>query len=916
MTHPGPDVLGRGVIVVGDAGPPSAWETAPEVVVDDDVLATPDVAVVALHRAWARREPVVVRLLVDAGRFRTPGSHPVEPWTLAADFELWGDRLQFLVWANNYDARLADGDPIWWWARKAARLGATAAPVDGPGDVLLGDGRPAWIDGGPRTTWPASEIQGAVVVHRESVERDRLAAAPARTGPHADLATDQLAAVGHPTGPARIIAPAGSGKTRVLTERLRHLVVDRGWERDTVLAVAYNKRAQEELDARCRDFGPRTRTLNSLGLSLITRAQGRAPSVLDERETRRIVERIAPAQRHRANTDPTGPYLEALGSVRLGLRDPAEVEESRDDVAGLAEMWPAFLAELHERHAVDFDQQIYGAIEVLLTDGAFRAEAQATCRHLLVDELQDLTPAHVLLLRLLAAPALDCFGVGDDDQVIYGHAGADPGFLIGFEGLFPGAVDHPLEVNYRCPPVVVEAATTLLSYNHRRVPKVIRAGRPAGPVGALDVRLHAAGAGAADLVDVVRGWRDEGVAPESMAVLARVNSLLLAPHVALVEAGVPVASTVRPELLERTGLRAALAYLRIATAAEGSIAGRDIVEILRRPSRSLPPWFADRLRRRAAWSSKALLDIIGTVPDKDGPKVERLVDDIVALRAAAESGTGAARLLRLVRVDIGLGGAMHLLDGGRGGEGSSHVDDLEALEQVAALHDDPTSLEIWVRGHLGRSADDVGIVLSTVHRVKGMEWDRVAFYGVSAGILPHRLADDDEEERRVLHVGITRGRERVAVLVDRSRPSPFIAELTGEAAHTPAPAPGARRAAALAEARRPRRTGDQSSAAGDGPSGDPAVEEALRAWRRDRAARDKVPAYIVFADKTLRGLAAARPTVLAEVRAVEGIGPTKLELYGEEILAVIGSVTPVAPDAPVVAVASGPAGGAPPPEPD
>ena len=906
MSSSGPAALGRSVIISGSMAVPEAWAAAPELVVDDAALAAPEALVASLHAAWAARRPVVIRLLADPGRFRGPESYQVEPWSLDAGFELWGDRLQFLVWANSYDARISDGPPIWWWGRKAVRLGGRLAG-DGPGDVVLADGRPAWVDGGPRAAWPAAGLEGAVLVHRESVERGRLTVASPLQAPAADLAPDQLAAVAHQGGPARIIAPAGSGKTRVLTERLRHLIVDRGWERDAVLAVAYNKRAQEELDGRCRDFGPRTRTLNSLGLALITRLHGRAPAVLDERETRRVVERLAPAQRHRANTDPIAPYLEALGAVRLGLRDPAEVEASRDDVPGLAELWPAFLDELHQRHAVDFDQQIYGAIEALLGDGEGRAAAQAECRHLLVDELQDLTPAHVLLLRLLASPALDCFGVGDDDQVIYGHAGADPGFLIDFERFFPGAGDHPLEVNYRCLPAVVDAAATLLSYNHRRVEKVIRAGRPpeASGVRALDVRRHAAGAGAADLLAVVTRWRQEGVAPASMAVLARVNSLLLAPYLALVDAGVPVASVLRPELLERTGLRAALAYLRIATAPDGRIAGRDIVEVLRRPSRGLPPWFSDRLRRRSQWSSQQLLGLIQSVPDKDAAKVERLVDDIVALRAAA-AGTGAARLLRLIREDIGLGGAMSLLDGGNGGEGSSHVDDLEALEQVAALHDDPADLEAWIRVHLQRGADPDGITVSTVHRVKGMEWDRVVLYGLTAGVLPHRLADDVEEERRVLHVAITRGRDRVAVLVDGGRPSPFADELAGVAPHLPAgsgvAAPslpagsGAAARSAGGEARvrrvpsagaagaRPARPG-----AGEATQGDPALEEGLRTWRRERAARDKVPAYIVFADRTLRAIAAARPANLVALRSVDGIGPTKLELYGEDILAVVAA---------------------------
>jgi DNA helicase-2/ATP-dependent DNA helicase PcrA len=913
MTPPGPASLGRGV-VVGPAGPvPAPWVDAPEVVIDEASLAHPDEVVSALHRAWSRRAPVTVRLVVDAGRFRTPRSYDAEPWTLDAHFELWEDRLQFLVWANNYDARSDLVDPVWWWARKAQRLGASLPDTDPTtsdhqvADILLPDGQPAWVDGGPRAPLAGADLDGAVIVHRESLERDRLAVAPLTVSASArfggELAPDQLAAVAHPSGPARIIAPAGSGKTRVLTTRLRHLVVDRRWDRDAVLAVAYNKKAQQELDARCSDFSPRTRTLNSLGLSILVRARGRAPGVLEERDTRRIVERLAPAQRRRVNTDPIGPYLEALGSVRLGLRDPEEVEASRDDVPGLAAMWPGFRAELRELGAVDFDEQIYGAIEALLVDGGLRAREQMACRHLLVDELQDLTPAHVLLLRLLAAPVLDCFGVGDDDQVIYGHAGADPDFLINFERLFPEAGDHPLEVNYRCPPPVVDAAVHLLSYNHRRVPKRIRAAKAgsSGPdlAGGLQLRLHPGGAGAADVAGVVTGWVQAGHAPSTIAVLSRVNSMLLAPHIALVEAGVPVESVVRPDLLGRTGLRAALAYLRIATAAEGHIAGRDIVEILRRPSRGLPPWFSDRLRRRSGWAVKGLLDIIATVPDKDAVKVERLVDDIVAIRAAARSGTNAARLLQLVRVDIGLGGAMNLLDGGRGGEGASHVDDLEALEQVARLHEDPATLETWVSAHLERPADQGGVVISTVHRVKGMEWDRVALYGVTAGIVPHRLADDEEEERRVLHVGITRGREEVAVFIDAARPSPFVDELTGIAPHAAAGASApARKAVGGGQAG--ARSGASSrggtavgvAAAGAGPPGDPALEEALRAWRRQRSTQDGVPAYVVFADRTLRAIASARPATLVALRAVDGIGPTKLELYGEDILGLVADNAP------------------------
>ena len=199
--------------------------------------------------------------------------------------------------------------------------------------------------------------------------------------------------------------------------------------------------------------------------------------MLDEREVRKIVDSLLPGnRRRRANVDPIGPYLEGLSAIRLGLRDPEEVEGSRDDVDGLSDLFPRFREVLRERGVVDFDEQIYAAIETILADGPFRAELQKRCRHLLVDEFQDLTPAHVLLIRLLSLPGLDVFGVGDDDQCIYGHAGADPGFLIDYGALFPGAGEHALRVNYRCPSEVVTAAATLLVYNERRVAKEIVAG--------------------------------------------------------------------------------------------------------------------------------------------------------------------------------------------------------------------------------------------------------------------------------------------------------------------------------------------------------------------------------------------------------------------------------------------------------
>lgn len=945
MTAPGPAALGRGVVITAGGAIPAPWMAAPILTIDTDALTDPGPLVDRLHRAWAQRQPVVVELAVDPIEFRRPEVIEQPVWSLSAGTEVPSDRLHFLVWNNCYDAR--SGELIWWWARKAARLGAQVAD-SAVGDIVLADGTVAWVDGGPRSPIPADALGGARLIHHETVELGDLTLAPADpvlpTG--SGLAPDQEEAVTHLSGPARVIAPAGSGKTRVLTERLRHLLGDRRWERDTVLAVAYNKEAQLELERRTSRFAPRARTLNSLGLWVLSEYHGRQPALFDERECRRLVDSLLPGRRRpRANTDPIGPYLEALSTVRLSLSSPAEVEASRDDVDGLSDIFDRYRDHLAQRGAVDFDDQIYGAVEALLVDGDLRRRLQQRCRHLLVDEFQDLTPAHVLLIRLLAMPGLDVFGVGDDDQVIYGHVAADPAFLIDYDALFPGAGHHPLTVNYRCPVEVVGAARHLLSYNHRRVPKEISSGPKADPAtGALRVVEHGSDEAARSVVGVVDDWLEPGsVEPHQVAVLARVNSLLLAPHVALVEAGVPLRSVLSPDVLERTGLRAALAYLRIATAGD-AIDPRDVVEVLRRPTRGLPQWFPDRLARRTTWSSDAIADIADQVPDKEAAKVLRLAGDLAAVQDAARRGTTRS-VLETVRDRVGLGSAMTLLDRSGAAGSSSHLDDLEGLLGVADLHSDPAGFEPWLRLLLTRQSTDEGVTLSTIHRVKGREWDRVVLFGVVEGVVPHRLATDTEEERRVLHVGITRARHRVVVLTDRSRPSPFIAEMSGTAPHRPTrPASTPERPSAGSASRRPSAgLGDEVVVAAEGhelavlggyrgtivdadargvqirldnggtltvrygerveqrgrkaPLAPPvelwgraaAAEEALRSWRSTRARADGVPAYVVLSDAHLRGIALARPSDAEELLACDGIGPTKLDRYGDEILAQLDS---------------------------
>jgi DNA helicase-2/ATP-dependent DNA helicase PcrA len=636
--------------------------------------------------------------------------------------------------------------------------------------------------------------------------------------------------------------------------------------------------------------------VNALGLALLNGNLGGArrprPAVIDEPEVRRILDGLIPARRQ-PNTDVLAPYLEGLSAIRIGLRNPVAVEAAMPDAAGLASVWAEYHDLLQARGAVDFDDQVSEAIALLLGDPSVRAAAQARCRHLLCDEFQDLAPAHLLLLRLLAAPAYDVFGVGDDDQVIYGYAGATPSFLIDFEKWFPGSGTHALEVNYRCPTRVIDAARHLLSYNDRRIDKTIRAPLDA-PAGELRCEVVGTSAMADVAVDTVRRELRAGTEATGIAVLARVNSALLPVQIGLTVAGISSTRPLDRRVLERTGVRTALAWLRLG-ADPAAIRRSDVVETIRRPSRRISRNVVEMITKRAHTSVQDIRRLAARLSGGDVEKLLAYAADIDAVARAVPVGTAAA--LAAVRTTVGLGRAMDSLDASRAeADRSTHGDDLRALEQVAALHPHAPTFGSWLAQQLEAPGPEgiAPVTLSTIHRVKGQEWPVVIVFGAHDEAFPHRLATDVEEERRVFHVAITRARRTAVVLADAARPSPFVAELSGERPRTPLRGRIEPDIPPPLDGRRASVSGNRSGLAAaratvTAPEADPAVWEALRTWRLEVAGRDAVPAFVVLSNKHLQGIGARRPKTLEELRQCPGMGPTKLERYGDEILSVLDS---------------------------
>jgi len=877
---PGPDLLGRHAVVAVGQDVAAPWDTAERVLIDATSLTDPAGALPALRAAHHGRRRLVIELAADFDR-QPKLKTEAQPFEVGAAFTFELEELHYLVWSNSVDLRTAEH--AWIALDLAVAGGATPAVQGAAGDIVTPAGEVVWLDGGPvRHTDP---IDAVGVLHAVAVEHNSFAV-PGPNVSDADLAPDQLASVTNSTGAARIIAPAGSGKTRVLTERARHLLRNWNLPASAVSLVAFNKRAQEEMVERTPDLpGLQVRTLNAMALAIVNGSAPFAPqpvrwNTINEVDVRRIIGDLVSFPRRR-NSDPVAPWIEALSLIRLGLVDPADAEARYDgDVDGLAAAWPAYRDALERKRAVDFDDQIHRALLVLLSQPDARRAAQRACRLMLVDEFQDLTPAHLLLIRLLASPGGAVFGVGDDDQTIYGYNGADPAWLIDFADLFPGAETHPLEVNYRCPAGVVEIVDRLLRHNGRRVAKTIRAHSTDTDGWTLDTAVDPI---AATRQAVEQALRD-GATASDVAVLTRVNALLAPVQVALAVNGIPISGGVGLEFADRTAIRAVLSWLRLA--ARDVLQPDDIREALRRPSRSFHPRINDWVcEQRSIVDLHKLAARLNN--ERDQERVTDFAADIQLLQQMVKDRAPTSDLVFALIDRIGLAGAVGTLDAHRRGMNrAAQGDDLTAIQHLAALHDDVATFEGWLREHLAVRRQPGGVTLSTVHRVKGQEWPHVVVHLADAEQYPHRLAEDVEEERRLFHVAITRASVH-ATIVTGPAPSPFVAELTSEPSADPAER-------SVVSSHRPEPAKRTTAASKSDPTADldAAAQERFAALKELRnQLRDGKPAYVVFDNKTLVSIARMAPTTKSALGKISGVGPAKLDKYGEAVTELMTRLT-------------------------
>ena len=658
------------------------------------------------------------------------------------------------------------------------------------------------------------------------------------------LNPEQRAAAEAARGPLCIVAGAGTGKTRTITHRIAHQVHTGVADPSQILAVTFTDKAASELRHRLHDLGLpapiRAATFHAAAWAQLRwfwnrLDKGVLPQVLASK-----VGTLVPLAR-RTRTEAKDLAAEIEWAKARGLTpDTYAVAATQRDAPLPAEQMAAVYADYERRKTdggfIDYDDMLLLTTAMLSEHPQIAAEVHDRYRHLTVDEFQDVNPAQFALLRAWLGDNDNVCVVGDDDQTIYSFTGATSSYLTAFHEHFPGARQVTLTRNYRSTPQVLELANRVLSTKPAATRKELTATCAAGapplfrPAADHDAEVAA-------VVGDIKALLSAGTRIGEIAVLYRVNSQSELFEAALGAAGIPYVVPGAGGFYDRAEIRQALAVL--AAGAE-------------RPD-PVPLGLEDTV-----------------------PSLQATVADTVQ------------RVLRQqMRYD-------HRVEP-RGEAARERWRNLGVLVELASREAEATpdlTLPLLVerlRARAAAGADAAGdtgaVTLSTLHRAKGREFDAVFLVAVEEGLLPISYAKtptEVEEERRLLYVGVTRARRHLTISwagerpgwggkIQARRPSHFLDNLGAGAPQPVTPVPK--------KSKRGR-----AKVVVEGP-----VAERLRTWRRQRAADDEVPAFVVFNDKTLAELVRVQPQTRRDLLTIAGIGPAKAERYGDDILELLGA---------------------------
>jgi DNA helicase II / ATP-dependent DNA helicase PcrA len=575
----------------------------------------------------------------------------------------------------------------------------------------------------------------------------------------------QRQAIGAGDGPVAIMAGAGCGKTTVLAARIAHLVRDRGADPSSILAVTFTAEAARrlrsevgrQLDGPAADVS--IHTLHALGRKVIDTWPATfglpdgSPTVLPRDEARALLELAARELGWDLSSVPASELATAVERWRLA----AEGQPEADDA--LAALAAAYDERLRRRGAIDFPAMLAWPLRLLREDPQVRRVLQSAYRWVLVDEAQDLAPAQIALVQVLAAGHGNLTVAGDPLQAIFTWLGADPGFLIDFPRRYPDALLVTLRHNYRSTAHLVELANVLGDVLDQPSPLVTD--NPPGPLARLVVAEDAQ-AEADLLADQIVSLVDRGLVehPGDAAVLYRTNAQADMLAAALRAAGVPYRLHGHADLFGERVVRDLLAYLRLARNPADRAA---LCRIADRPRRGLGPLQATLVSEPTTVAELPALASQFSLPMTAAAAA--LAALVYQLHASASSGASPASLLDEVLDASGYGAWLE-----RRPDRDVQLRVVARLRAVAQRAD--LGLAEWLDAlAMGEEVDPSGQIeaarVCSVHQSKGKEWRVVFLAGAEEGLVPHHHALHDDEaleaELRLLYVALTRVRERLHI---------------------------------------------------------------------------------------------------------------------------------------------------------
>lgn len=647
------------------------------------------------------------------------------------------------------------------------------------------------------------------------------------------LNEQQRVAVQTTEGPLLVFAGAGSGKTRVITNRIAYLITEKNVSPKNIMAVTFTKKAAGEMQERVisllkelnidtKDV-PLIGTFHSIGALFLrqnARDVGLMPnfSICDSTDTENLIKDILIEKNIDVKQIKPESIAYFISDAKNELISPEQFSQHYggfiEDI--VADIYPLYQKQLRLQNSVDFGDLIYLTVKLLSENKKVLSYYQDIYRYILIDEYQDTNTAQYMFAKLLSQKYRNICVVGDDDQGIYGWRGADIKNIQSFERDFKNVKVVKLEQNYRSTGNVISAAMSVIQQNVFRVNKKLWTEKDSGnPITVYQARDQ--DDEAQYVVDEINRLRRNGISLVDIAVLYRTNYQSRAIEEAMLKNGIPYKLVGGFRFYDRKEIKDILSYMRFIFNLKDDLS---ITRVLNTPNRKIGPKSIAAIHSIAkkcgcsigevlvgAYSIKNSLEKHGEMSDKVYKKVETVMDEIMSflpivdLFGSLYFESQGIDVLSVIDLILEKTKYIEWFDDSSQ-EAEYKKENIEELKNVAAAYSQKfgnNSLEIFLQEinliELEQSKNQDGsgnyVNLMTLHSSKGLEFDYVFIVGVEEGILPHSRSFTDEEEleeeRRLCYVGITRAREKLYLTFSERRlsregystqiPSRFLGEI-------------------------------------------------------------------------------------------------------------------------------------------